>query len=151
MTAASTMLRSKDRVFSLLVEAFAGQADTAVVYGPIGTVTFTPGRVVRVGNIVFGTAVSSFGDALDESYDLEVVCEATLTGTDQRAATVAACELYDTAMAVLSAQPDNLSISGVMWARPTGRGEIREAQDARTLTQGRSTAIPFNMNFLAAL
>jgi hypothetical protein len=141
VTAASTMLRSKDRVFSLLVEAFAGQADTAVVYGPIGTVTFTPGRVVRVGNIVFGTAVSSFGDALDESYDLEVVCEATLT----------ACQMYDTAMAALSAQPDNLSISGVMWARPTGRGEIREAQDARTLTQGRSTAIPFNMNFLAAL
>jgi hypothetical protein len=151
VTAASTMLAAGDRVFSLLVEAFAGQDDTAVIYGPIGTVTFTPGRVVRVGNIVFGGAVSTFGDGLDETYDIEVVCEATLAGTDQRAAAAAAGQLYDTAMSALTTGPDNLSIPGVMWARPTGRGEIRHAQDARTLAQGRSTAIPFNVNCLAAL
>lgn len=151
MTAASTMLATKDRLYALLVETFAGQDDTTVIYGPIGTVTFTPGRVVRVGNVVFNNAVSTFGDALDEGYDVEVVCEATLAGTDQRAATMAAGQLYDQAMAAFTGGRDDLSVPGLMWARPTGRGEIREAQDARTLSQGRSTAIPFNVNCLAAL
>lgn len=151
MTGASTMLAAADRIYSLLKAAFDGQDDTAVLYGPIGTVTFTPGRVVRVGNITFAPNVSTFGDALDEAYDIEIVCEATLTGTDQRAAALAAGQLYDTAMSVLTTGPDDLGIPGVMWARPTGRGEIRHAQDARTLAQGRSTAIPFNVNCLAAL
>lgn len=149
------MAATKRRIVDLLSAEFDGDGDVNVIYGPAGTRTFTSEIIVTVGNMTFTNTVATmgdFGDGYDETYDVALVVEATSSGTDQQIVTERALTFYDRAVAALKAGPgDTAGIPGVMWARPTGRGDVIEAADERTLRKGRSTAIPFNINVMAVL
>jgi hypothetical protein len=118
-----------------------------VIYGPKpATPGPTPGSIVCVGGVDFTADPSTFGAGLpaDETYEVTLTYEVSVTGTDQRAAAVAVLALYAAGTAALRpvSGDETLGVSGVLYARPTGRGRLVHASDARTLAVGRSAAIP---------
>jgi hypothetical protein len=131
--------------------AFAADDTVQVIYGPRVTKTVTRQTILTIGtSIDFEPTVSTFGDAgqlehEDELYDVACVIEATVTGTDQHAATGAALAAYATARrALAAAAPDEtLGVSGVLWARVLGRGRVAPAVDVRTIQAGRSAYVTF--------
>lgn len=128
-----------------------------VLFGPKVAATFTEGRVVSFGDITFGRAPATMDDvfpgepAIDETYSVDGVIEVTITGTDQEAATRAACTLLDTVDALFKTRDETIGVPGVQYARLFADGRLVEAKDSLTLQSGRSAAIPFTVRVLGLI
>lgn len=128
-----------------------------VLFGGKPASSFTAGSVVSFGDIGFTRAAVTMDDiefgvpAVDESYRLDGVVEVCVTGTDQAAATEAACALLDTVDALFRTRDETLGVLGVQYARLIADGRVIEAKDQRTLQAGRGTAIPFTIQVLGVI
>lgn len=118
---------------------------TQVIYGPLSAVTTTGPRVLTVGRVV-GTRSA---DALDmgtaaESYTVELVCSADLTGTNQQSADEAVLADYVAGEHAIRADI-TLGLPGTVSVVPFGEIELVEQADEN----GRHAAVRWSVSVYA--
>jgi hypothetical protein len=140
-----------------LTERWGGLVGVQVIYGPRSTKTVTLPTILTIGAVDFTSAPSTFGDAFgsmhsDETYTIACVIESTLAGAkDQQTATDEALSVYEAAQVALTVPDETLGVAGILWARMVGPGRVTPSSDPATTKVGRSTAITFGVQVMAAL
>lgn len=156
MSAATTI----PAVLAALVERFTlvAPSDVQVIYGSRSGLTLTRKHVLTVGTTVdFTSAPSAFGDLyaeshVDETYDVACAVEVSLQGeTDQGAAVTRALAVFETVRVSLDVPDESLGVAGVQWARLAGRGRVLPGTTPDANRQGRTCAVAFTVNVMAAL
>lgn len=128
-----------------------------VIYGPRATKTVTLPTILTIGAVDFTSTPSAFGDGYgpvhsDEVYTIACAIESTLSGAkDQQQATDEALAVYEAAQVALGVPDESLGVAGVQWARMVGPGRVVPSSDPATVKVGRSTAISFGVQVMAAL
>lgn len=150
MAATSTVGPVKAAVKTLLASTLTS---AQVIYGRRGP--FVKNDLVIVGNARGTVTPATLGPTRkrDEVYLLEVtvLCSRPNT-TDQQSVTEAALALYTAAENAIRAHAgENLGVTNVMWARPTGDFELVEADDPEVLAKATEAAVTFTVEVKARI